>query len=159
MTVNLLTGSLTPDQQAMLDHRENLIAKARAVALGIWLDEYKVGGVSLEGLCEKVHSALIRIGVPEEVRHQFIGRAIDEALARPKPKRKRGKVGHPVSLQKTIAELVDMVVEREGLAKSRDSAKTPNAFERTSEILEEAGFRVSEESVIKYYFDYRDSIG
>ena len=147
MKETLLTAPLTKEQQDFLKNTDDLIGKAETVALGIWLDEYTVGGVSLEIMSEKVRLALIRIGVP------------DRALALPKPKRKRGKVGHPITLQKTTAKLVELVVEREGLSKSRDSGDRPTAFQRTSEILDLVGFEVSPESVIRYYFEYKDAIG
>jgi hypothetical protein len=159
MKDTLLTAPLSTEQQAFLNKADDLICKAETVALFIWLDEYKVGGVSLESMCEKVRSALIRIGVPEVVRHRIIGQTIDEALASPKPGRKSGRVGHPISLQKTTVKLVDLVVDREGLFKSRDSGDRPTAFQRVSEILDLVGFEVSTESVIRYYFEYKDAIG
>lgn len=159
MKETLLTAPLTKEQQDFLKKTDDLIGKAKTVALGIWLDEYTVGGVSLEAMCKSVHSALIRIGVSEPARQRIIGEMVDRALTLPKPKRKRGKVGHPITLQKTIAKLVEIVVEREGLSKSRDSGDRPTAFQRTSEILDLVGFEVSPESVIRYYFDYREAIG
>ena len=159
MKETLLTAPLTKEQQDFLQKIDDLIDKAETVALGIWLDEYTVGGVSLETMCANVRLALIRIGVSDRARQRIIGEMVDRALALPKPKRKRGKVGHPITLQKTTAKLVEMVVEREGLSKSRDSGDRPTAFQRTSEILDLVGFEVSAESVIRYYFDYRDAIG
>jgi hypothetical protein len=159
MKETLLTAPLSAEQQAFLKNTDDLIGKAKTVALGIWLDEYTVGGVSLEAMCKSVHLALIRIGVSDPARQRIIGEMVDRALALPKPKRKRGKVGHPITLQKTIAKLVEIVVEREGLSKSRDSGDRPTAFQRTSEILDLVGFEVSPESVIRYYFDYREAIG
>jgi hypothetical protein len=159
MKETLLTAPLSAEQQALRNKAEDLLGKAETVALSIWLDEYKVGGISLESMCEKVRSALIRIGVPEGVRLRIIGQTVDEALASPKPRRKRGKVGHPISLQKTTAKLVDLVVDREGLSKSRDSGDRATAFQRVSEILDLVGFEVSAESVIRYYFEYKDAIG
>lgn len=159
MKETLLTAPLTKEQQDFLKKTDDLISKAETVALGIWLDEYTVGGVSLETMCERVRLALIRLGVPDRARQRIIGETVDRALALPKPRRKRGKVGHPVALQKTTAKLVDLVVDQEGLSKSRDSGDRPTAFQRTSEILDLVGFEVSTESVIRYYFDYKDAIG
>jgi hypothetical protein len=159
MKETLLTAPLTPEQRESIRKSDDLITKAETVALGIWLDEYKVGGVSLETMCEKVRLALIKIGVSDRARQRIIGETVDQALALPKPGRKRGKVGHPTSLHKAAAQIVDAVVERDGLSKSRDSGNRQTAFQKTSEILDSAGFEVSIESVIRYYFEYKGAIG
>ena len=155
MKETLLTLPLTPEQKTYQRKADERLGKAETVALEIWLQEYFVGGVSLERMSREVRAALVRIGVTENSRFSIIGEMIDKATAAPIPKRERGKKGYPVALKKTTTIIVDLVVEREGLPKTRsDTKKLKSAFERTSEILEECGFKVSSETIIKWYTEW-----
>ena len=156
MTETLLTSPLTPEQKRHRDQEENRINKAEIVALGIWLQEYQVGGVSLERMTREVRAALIRIGVSEGVRHRILGELLDQLTSVPQPLRSKGKKGYPISLKKNAALIVDLVVEREGLPKTRSATrKKKSAFERTADILRECGFEVKPETIIDWYSDWR----
>jgi len=157
MNQTLLTSPLTPEQKRYRDQEQNRINKAEIVALGIWLQEYQVGGVSLERMSREVRAALIRIGVSEQVRHRILGEMLDQLTSLPQPSRSRGKKGYPISLKKTSANIVDLVVKKEGLPKTRsDTKKKISAFERTSDILRECGFEVKPETIIDWYSDWRE---
>lgn len=160
MKETLLTSPLTPEQEVFQREADERIDKAETVALDIWLQGYLVGDVSLERMSREVRAALVRIGVSDRTRCRIIGEMLDKAAAKPEPKRGRGKKGYPVALKKTSPVIVDLVVEREGLPKTRsDTNKTKSAFERASEILEECGFEVTPETLIKWYTEWRDSVG
>ena len=156
MNETLLTSPLTPEQKHYRDQEENRINKAEVVALGIWLQEYQVGGVSLERMTREVRAALIRIGVSEEIRHRILGELLDQLTSVPQPLRSKGKKGYPISLKKNAALIVDLVVERESLPKTRSATrKKMSAFERTADILRECGFEVKPETIIDWYSDWR----
>lgn len=160
MKETLLTSPLTPEQEVFQRKTDERIDKAETVARDIWLQGYLVGDVSLERMSREVRAALVRIGVSDRARCRILGEMLDKAAAKPEPKRGRGKKGYPVVLKKTSAGIVDLVVEREGLPKTRsDTNKTKSAFERASEILEECGFEVTPETLIKWYTEWRDSVG
>jgi hypothetical protein len=156
----LLTAPLTPEQDDFQRRTDSRIDKAETVALDIWLQGYLVGDVSLERMSREVRAALVRIGVSDRVRCRILGELLDKAAARPAPKRGRGKKGYPVALKKTSPVIVDLVVKREGLPKPRsDTKKTKSAFERAAEVLEECGFEVMPETLIKWYTEWRDQVG
>jgi hypothetical protein len=156
----LLTAPLTPEQEDFQRRTDARIDKAEAVALDIWLQGYLVGDVSLERMSREVRVALVRIGVSDRARRRILGEMLDKAAARAEPKRGQGKKGYPGALKKTSPVIVDLVVEREGLPKTRsDTKKTKSAFERASEVLGECGFEVAPETLIKWYTEWRDSVG
>lgn len=156
MNETLLTSPLTIEQKIDRDKLEKRVSKAETVALGIWLLEYQVGGVSLERMTREVRSALVRIGVSEQTRHRILGNLLDQVASVPQPVRGKGKKGYPVSLKKTATHIVDLVAKSEGLPKTRsETKKKMSAFERTSEILRECGFEVKPETIIDWYSDWR----
>lgn len=160
MRETLLTAPLTPEQEALLHRTDARISMAETVALDIWLQGYIVGEVSLERMSREVRAALIKIGVSDRARCRILGEMLDKATARSEPKRSRGKKGYPVALKKISPFIVDLVVKRENLPKTRsDTKKTKSAFERTSEVLLECGFEVTPETLIKWYTEWRDSVG
>lgn len=160
MKETLLTSPLTPEQEASQRKAHERIDKAETVALDIWLQGYLVGDVSLERMSREVRAALVRIGVSDRARCRILGEMLDKVAAKPEPKRGRGKKGYPVALKKTAPVIVDLVVKREGLPKTRsDTKKTKSAFERTAEVLEECGFEVTPETIIKWYTEWRESVG
>jgi hypothetical protein len=156
MNDTLLTSPLTSDQKIFRQMLDKQVSKAETVALGIWLLEYQVGGVSLERMSREVREALIKIGVSERVRQRILGQMLDEVTAVPQPKRGKGRKGHPVALKKTAAIIVEMVAKTERLPKTRNETKKKvSAFERTSQILTECGFDVKPETVIDWHSDWR----
>lgn len=160
MKETLLTAPLKPKQKALQRRTDARIDKAETVALDIWLQGYLVGDVSLERMSREVRTALVRIGVSDRARCRILGEMLDKVAATPEPKRGRGKKGYPVALKKTAPVIVDWVVKREGLSKTRsDTKKTKSAFERTAEVLEECGFEVTPETIIKWYTEWRESVG
>lgn len=160
MKETLLTSPLTPEQEASQRKAHERIDKAETVALDIWLQGCLVGDVSLERMSREVRTALVRIGVSDRSRCRILGELLDKAAAKPEPRRGKGKKGYPVALKKTAPEIVDLVVKREGLPKTRsDTKKKKSAFERTAEILHECGFEVNPETLIKWYTEWRDSVG
>ena len=160
MKETLLTMSLTPEQVNAQHQANDLLCRAETVALDIWLQEYLVGGVSLERMCREVRGALVKIGVPERARYRILGVMIDKVASAPEPKRGRGKKGYPIALKKATPRILALVVEREKLPKTRSETKqSKSAFERTSEVLEQCGFNVSPETIIKWCTDCRDPIG
>ncbi|MCM0028704.1 MAG: hypothetical protein NBV55_03285 [Polynucleobacter sp.] len=160
MKETLLTAPLTPEQEALQRRIYVRIDKAETVALDIWLQGYLVGDVSLERMSREVRASLVRIGVSDRARCRILGEMLDKVAVRPEPKRGRGKKGYPVALKKTSPTIVDLVVEREGLPKTRSGTKkTKSAFERAAEVLEECGFEVTPETLIKWYTEWRDSVG
>ncbi len=160
MKETLLTSPLTPDQEVFQRKANERIDKAETVALDIWLQGYLVGDVSLERMSREVRVALVRIGVSDRARCRILGEMLDKVAAKPEPKRGRGKKGYPVALKKAAPVIVDWVVKREGLSKTRsDTKKTKSAFERTAEVLEECGFEVTPETIIKWYTEWRESVG
>jgi hypothetical protein len=59
-------------------------------------------------------------------------------------------------VRENAALIVDLVVEREGLPKTRSATrKKMSAFERTADILRECGFEVKPETIIDWYSDWR----
>ena len=160
MKETLLTAPLTPKQEALQRRTDARIDKAETVALDIWLQGYLIGDVSLERMSREVRAALVRIGVSDRARCRILGEMLDKVAAKPEPKRGRGKKGYPVALKKAAPVIVDWVVKREGLSKTRsDTKKTKSAFERTAEVLEECGFEVTPETIIKWYTEWRESVG
>lgn len=160
MKETLLTSPLTPDQEVFQRKANERIDKAETVALDIWLQGYLVGDVSLERMSREVRVALVRIGVSDRARCRILGEMLDKAAARLEPKRGRGKKGYPGALKKTSPVIVDLIVKREGLPKTRsDTKKTKSAFERAAEVLGECGFEVTPETLIKWYTEWRDSVG
>lgn len=158
MKETLLTSPLTDDQKIFTQQLGKQVSKAETVAMGIWLLEYQVGGVSLERMSREVKAALIKIGVSERVRQRILGQMLDEATSVPQPKRGKGKKGYPIALKKTAAIIVEMVAKTERLPKTRSETKKKiSAFERTSQILAECGFEVKPETVIDWHSDWRSS--
>jgi hypothetical protein len=155
MKETLLTTPMSENELALIRISDQKIRRAEVVAIHIWLEEYLVGGVGLERLCAEVRAALKKIDVPERARHRFLGEVIDKALAAPKPKVGRGRKGIPVALKKYSARIVDMVVEQERLPRSQPVDGRLTAFERTAQILEGANFKVSWETVKKWYLEER----
>lgn len=151
----LLTEPLTEEQQKQFKVDEKRLTQAESVALGIWLQAYRAGDANLQRLVNVVHKVLIQIGIPEGSRHRVLGKMIDEALMGPQPtKRVGGASKYPVSLKKTAASLIELVIANENLPKSRDS-NHQTAFTRTAEILGNCGFEVSESTLIKWYSEFR----
>ena len=160
MKETLLTSPLSPEQKAFQRKADKRIEKAEIVALDIWLQGYLVGDVALERMSREVKAALVRMALSDRARRRILGEILDKATDRPEPKRGTGKKGYPVALKKTAPVIVDLVVEREGLPKTRSNTKkTKSAYERTAEVLEECGFEVTPETVIKWYTEWRDSVG
>jgi hypothetical protein len=158
MKETLLTSPLTNDQMVFRQKMDKQVRKAETVALGIWLLEYQVGGVSLERMSREVKAALIKIGVSERTRQQILGEMLDQAISVPQPKRGKGRKGYPISLKKTAAIIVEIVAKTEKLPKTRSETKKKiSAFERTSEILAECGFDVKPETVIDWHSDWRSN--
>ncbi len=56
MKETLLTLPLTPEQQTYQRKADERLGKAETVALEIWLQEYFVGGVSLERMSREVRA-------------------------------------------------------------------------------------------------------
>ena len=158
MKDTLLTSPLTSDQKAFRQRLDKQVSKAETVALGIWLLEYQVGGVSLERMSREVKDALIKIGVSERVRQRVLGQMLDEVTSVSQPKRGKGRKGYPIALKKTAAIIVEMVAKAERLPKTRSETKKKiSAFERTSEILTECGFDVKPETLIDWHSDWRSN--
>lgn len=156
MKDTLLTSALTSEEEAAHRKAEAQLGKAKTVALGIWLEEYLVGGVSLERMAREVKSALEKIGVSKPVRHMILGEMLDRATSIPEPKRGRGRKGHPVSLKITAAIIVDLIANAEQLPKTRsETRKKTSAFQRASEVIADCGFSVSPETLIDWHSDWR----
>lgn len=151
MVINtLLTTPLTSDEIEALKGRELLWDKAHVITLDIWLEGYKAGDISLERMVREVHSALTSIKLPERSKQLLIGSMINEALSSPEPKRTRGGgKRYPTSLKKISASLVDLIASREKLPKSRYSPNQ-SAFDKAASVLQECGFNVSIETLIKW---------
>ena len=158
MRDTLLTSPLTSDQKSLRQKLDKQVSKAETVALGIWLLEYQVGGVSLERMSREVKDALIKIGVSERVRQRVLGQMLDEVTSVPQPKRGKGRKGYPIALKNTAAIIVEMVAKTERLPKTRSETKKKiSAFERTSQILAECGFDVKPETLIDWHSDWRSN--
>lgn len=159
MKSTLLTSPLTSEQEACQRQADDKLDKAVTVALYLWLEEYRVGGTGLERMCREVRAALEKIGVSEQARHRILGELLDKALEITNLERGQGKKGNPMVLKKTTAKIVVMVAERKGLPKSREPKDKESAFVRTASILTDVGFKVSPETVRKWYAEYRDFVG
>ncbi|QWD95053.1 hypothetical protein C2759_02635 [Polynucleobacter sp. MG-Unter2-18] len=151
----LLTTPLSPQEKKALGDSKRLLDKAQAIALGIWLEGYKAGDISLERMAKGVYRALITIKLPEGTRKHLLGDMVDQALSMSPPVRTRGggKI-HPISLKKTAVSLVDLIATKEGLSKSRYSPKI-SAYEKASQILNDCGFAVSANTLINWYSEFR----
>lgn len=152
----LLTSPLTPEQIKALEKREQLWDSAHVIALDIWLESFKAGDISFERMSKEVHKALTKIDLPERHKQLILGILINEALSLPEPKRTRGSgKGYPTSLKKISASLVDLISNKEGLAKSRYSPEE-SAYEKASQVLNDCGFEVSPNTLVNWYSDFRN---
>ena len=152
----LLTSPLTPEQIKALEKREQLWDSAHVIALDIWLEGFKAGDISFERMSKEVHKALSKIDLPERHKQLILGILINEALSLPEPKRTRGSgKAYPTSLKKISASLVDLISNKEGLAKSRYSPEE-SAYEKASQVLNDCGFEVSPNTLVNWYSDFRN---
>lgn len=153
----LLTSPLSDEERRRIEEDRQKLDQSYCAALDIWLQGYLAGDEGFETMCKGARNSLLRIGVSVISRQRIIGEMIDKALGVPEPKMTRGRKGSPIALRKTAAVIVDLVVEREKLPKVRSSTYGKiSAYQRTVSILESAGFDVSEETVIKWYGEFRD---
>lgn len=152
----LLTSPLTPEQELALKEQEQLWDRAHVIALNIWLEGFKSGDIGFEKMSNEVHKALTKIALPERHKQRLLGILVNEALLLPKPQRTRGsgKV-YPTSLKKIASSLVDQISLNEGLAKSRYSPNE-SAFEKASQVLADCGFKVSTNTLINWYSEFRN---
>lgn len=157
MVINtLLTSPLTQEQIRALEKREQLWDSAHVIALDIWLEGFKAGDISFERMSKEVHKALTKIDLPVRQKQLILGILIDEALSSPEPKRIRGGgKKYPTSLKKISASLVDLISNKEGLAKSRYSPDE-SAYEKASQVLNDCGFEVSPNTLINWYSEFHD---
>ena len=152
----LLTTSLSPQEKKSLEDSARLLDKAQVIALGIWLEGYKAGDISLERMTKGVHKALITIKLPEVSRKRLLGDMVDQALTMPPPVRTRGSgKTHPIVLKKTAVSLVELIATTEGLSKSRYSPEM-SAYEKASQLLDSCGFSVSANTLVNWYSEFRE---
>lgn len=137
MADTLLTAPTPPEIEAEMRRKEEMVECARILVLGVWLEAYKAGHLTLEKLCRKSRQALIR--VPVGHRERALGQMLDAALVMDVPQRTRGNKGEPLALKALAKELVTIANTDHGHTLSRDSKGKATAFVRVAEILTDLG--------------------
>lgn len=152
----LLTSPLTAEQKQALEGQEQLLDSAHVIALDIWLEGFKAGDISFERMSKEVHKALTKIDLPMRQKELLLGMLINRALTLPEPIRIRGGgKTYPTSLKKISASLVDLISNKEQLSKSRYSPHE-TAYEKASQVLQDCGFEVSPNTLIKWYSEFHN---